>query len=334
MNLSRSPISIGTYEAIFQVIDDFSLPSFQSSIWRSVFGMQLKDMSLGNAACPNLTHISRENLYAYFMETPPPQDAQLMRLYQNAPHPYVFACPWHDTGTSLSSGESYHLPFLLFGKANALLSVVILAMARAAAAGLGRCRGRMRLMKVFQNFPDTGRRVEVFVHGGGLQPPAPWLPAIPAAPQDADPVLEFVTPLRLTIRKRVLNPRRFENAHPLVMNLIRRTSLLCAFHEGKTLELDFKALKNSAQRIRMRDKDLIWQDQFRYSSRTGKRVPLGGVMGRLALDISEAEDIWPFLWLGQWLHAGKGAVFGMGRYSLTPQPRRGFSMFPLCPAKN
>ena len=318
MNLSRSPVSIGVYEAVFHVIDDFSLPPLQSNVWRSVFGMQLKNMSLGKTSCPDTLNMSKESLYAYFMETPPPKDAQFMRLYQNAPHPYIFACPWRRENTSLSSGDTYHLPFILFGNANALLSVVILAIARAAAQGLGKARGRMRLVKVLQSFPDTGRRQKVFEHGGGLTQPSRWVPEIPEPPKSHDLIMEFLAPLRLTVKKRVVNPRHFREARPLAMNLVRRISMLSAFHEGKALDLDFKALKDSAQRIRLRDRHLTWREQFRYSSRSGTRVPLGGVMGSLELDISDAEDIWPFLWLGQWVHAGKGTVFGMGRYRLSP----------------
>ncbi|WP_420842151.1 CRISPR system precrRNA processing endoribonuclease RAMP protein Cas6 [Halorhodospira abdelmalekii] len=31
------------------------------------------------------------------------------------------------------------------------------------------------------------------------------------------------------------------------------------------------------------------------------------------------EPIWPWVWLGQWLHVGKGAVMGMGRYRYASQ---------------
>jgi hypothetical protein len=43
---------------------------------------------------------------------------------------------------------------------------------------------------------------------------------------------------------------------------------------------------------------------------------LGGVVGdwRLAGDLAE---LLPWLWLGQWLHAGKETTMGMGMYALT-----------------
>jgi CRISPR/Cas system endoribonuclease Cas6 (RAMP superfamily) len=45
---------------------------------------------------------------------------------------------------------------------------------------------------------------------------------------------------------------------------------------------------------------------------------MGGLVGRMVLDLSGAPDLWPFLWHGQWLHAGKGATMGMGAYRLLP----------------
>jgi hypothetical protein len=65
---------------------------------------------------------------------------------------------------------------------------------------------------------------------------------------------------------------------------------------------------------------LHWFDWVRYSSRQQQEMTLGGVLGRWALHgpSDTLAQLWPWLWLGQWLHVGKNATMGMGGYTLAP----------------
>lgn len=47
-------------------------------------------------------------------------------------------------------------------------------------------------------------------------------------------------------------------------------------------------------------------------------MQMGGLMGSFRLDGVELDDFWPYLWLGQWTHAGKAATMGLGRYTIVP----------------
>ena len=52
-------------------------------------------------------------------------------------------------------------------------------------------------------------------------------------------------------------------------------------------------------------------------------MTLGGVLGRWTLradDTVTLSALWPWLWLGQWLHVGKNATMGMGGYTLEISP--------------
>jgi CRISPR/Cas system endoribonuclease Cas6 (RAMP superfamily) len=42
---------------------------------------------------------------------------------------------------------------------------------------------------------------------------------------------------------------------------------------------------------------------------------LGGAVGSWTL-AGDLAPFWPLLYLGQWLHVGKSATFGLGRYRL------------------
>ncbi|MCI5124675.1 MAG: CRISPR system precrRNA processing endoribonuclease RAMP protein Cas6, partial [Candidatus Electrothrix sp. AR5] len=48
----------------------------------------------------------------------------------------------------------------------------------------------------------------------------------------------------------------------------------------------------------------------------GGGVELRGFLGTVDFAPSDPELFWPFLWLGQWLHIGKQASKGFGRYQL------------------
>ena len=54
------------------------------------------------------------------------------------------------------------------------------------------------------------------------------------------------------------------------------------------------------------------------SSRQRQEMTLGGVLGRWTLsgDSAVLAQLWPWLWLGQWLHLGKNATVGLGGYRL------------------
>ncbi|MEZ5581405.1 MAG: CRISPR system precrRNA processing endoribonuclease RAMP protein Cas6 [Candidatus Competibacteraceae bacterium] len=46
----------------------------------------------------------------------------------------------------------------------------------------------------------------------------------------------------------------------------------------------------------------------------------GGIIGELTLTGDKLAPFWPYLWLGQWTHVGKGAVMGLGQYRLLTDP--------------
>ena len=315
----RICLPTGRYILHFTVEERLRLPVFPGHLWRSVLGLHLKRMSDGSASMPqHLPHgLQPRDLYTWFMETPPPPDATMMRLYPSVPHPYVLAAPVLDESAWLQPGDALQLPLLLFGKANDLLNVVLLALSRAARQGLGRQRAKAQLRKVVQ-VADGEERL-IFMPGRSFQVPEPRLLALP---DDAGPVLQrlevhFRTPLRLAVQGKILPPARF-TPYPLVMNMLRRLSALDAFHGSGKPRVDAARIKEAAQRVRLLDASLRWRELKRYSARTRKEVPMGGLTGHCVLDISEAPEVWPVLWAGQHVHAGKGTVFGLGAIEVRP----------------
>jgi hypothetical protein len=321
MNDLKDPFSglaVGRYVCHFTCEEELVLPGFAGPLWRGIFGHQLRLMSTGTASAPKdlPEWISARELYDYFMVTPPPPDAPAMRRYKQVPHPYVFSCEWRNTPRRVPPGQPFAVPFRLFGRANALLPAVILALARAGAAGLGRSRIPARLMQVEAEQTDTGTRLPVFTPGERLHAYSPRVPSLPPPPR-GEVLITLLTPLRLQQRGRLLRPSAFTPA-AFLMNLVRRYAMLRLFHGEGELKADYAHLKHLAERAALISPCLQWVDQRRYSARQKREIPLGGLLGNFRLDLSGAEDLWPFLWWGQEVQAGKGSVYGMGQYRITP----------------
>ena len=102
--------------------------------------------------------------------------------------------------------------------------------------------------------------------------------------------------------------------------LLRRISLLTSFFADVPLETDFKGLLKRAESVPVRESDLRWHEWSRHSARQKTRLQMGGLVGTFELEGAALGPFWPFVWLGQWTHAGKGCTMGLGRYVLAPLP--------------
>jgi len=316
---ARAELALGRYVLRFRMLEAATLPDFSGGMWRGVFGKELKAMSEGRAPAPagEPPDIPPARLYEYFFETPPPENAALLRRAPRAPHPYVLAAPFHDSPIHLRPGDEINLPVTLIGHAaNRLLAAVLLAFARAAGAGLGRGRGRARLVEALE---ETGAGADmalrrVFALGKPARAPLAEMPPPPQAPPFV--MVDFRTPLRMTLRGRLMKPEDF-SAGTFVMNVARRVSLLEACHGSGAPRVDFRRLRQTAHEVRLAGADLHWRDQTHWSARARRELPFGGVVGRVALDLRAAPGVWPWLWAGQFVHAGKAAAYGLGAYRLS-----------------
>lgn len=129
-------------------------------------------------------------------------------------------------------------------------------------------------------------------------------------------------PLRVKRNGRHVGPEDFRFAD-LFSNVLRRISMLTHFHTVNALDAQFRHLVDASKNI-SEQKDLRWRTLTRYSTRQKTVMKFGGVVGSLRVNASDIHELWPFLWLGQWVHAGSGATMGLGHYrvaSLSNTPR-------------
>jgi hypothetical protein len=156
---------------------------------------------------------------------------------------------------------------------------------------------------------------EIIYQDGELKPQQPAvLQEIPKMPKEID--IYFHSPLRIKRDSKNLTARDFTFG-AFFGTLLRRVSMLSYFHTDTPLETDFAALTIKARSIQFTSQQLKWYDWTRFSSRQQTEMNMGGLVGSAHLDMQDLEDLWPYLWLGQWTHVGKGTSMGMGAYTLS-----------------
>ncbi|MCB1779947.1 MAG: CRISPR system precrRNA processing endoribonuclease RAMP protein Cas6 [Candidatus Competibacteraceae bacterium] len=309
--MSTTPtLSLARYRLSFRATVDLRLPAYTGSAWRGAFGHALRRLVCvtREPACPPCL-LYRSCIYPYLFETPPDPRTGKLTKYTAAPHPYGLIP--HDRGGIIAAGETLTLDVHLFGHGNRHLPYVIHALNRAGQQGLGQNRGRLELLHVAQ--ADGENWPIIYTPGSPLSPIPPTIPAAPPCPERL--TLRLLTPLRLTSKNRLVSQDRFQ-FHHLFSSLLRRISLLTAFHTDDPLETGFAGLTQAARAQELRRARLHWHEWTRYSSRQDALVKMGGLAGEIEVNGPDLELFWPYLWLGQWTLAGKGAVMGLGRYEL------------------
>ncbi|MGI9168868.1 MAG: CRISPR system precrRNA processing endoribonuclease RAMP protein Cas6 [Caulobacteraceae bacterium] len=291
----------------FEKADGFVESRFPEAAWRGAFGYALKRtvcvMRLRPCVgCP----FELSCAYPFIFETRPVPGASILREADRTPHPYVLravetdaprSARWVDLAVTLIGEGVRHLPF------------VIHALDRAGRGGIGAARHVRTLTSVSD---DMGR--PIWNPGSELTPREAALPNV--RPRKASRlVVNFDSPTRLVLRGRTVSAEKLDGP-TLAFAAVRRMGLLRACFAGGAGGIDFEALKTSAGKVRIVDRELIWRDRRRYSTRQRRLISLGGFTGRATVDLADAPASAPFLETCRFVHLGKSATLGFGRISL------------------
>lgn len=125
------------------------------------------------------------------------------------------------------------------------------------------------------------------------------------------------SPTQLKHERQLVNADSF-TFQALYMSVLRRISLLKRYYTEHSLELDFKEHKTLASTAQPQQVNLLNGHVQRYSTRTKQSRNAQGIVGKLEFNQSIPDTLWPWLWAGQWIHAGKDTTMGFGRYHITP----------------
>jgi hypothetical protein len=310
---------LARYRLTIEALEPLDLPPFKGSALRGGFGHIFKRLTcFQSKLCDKKCRLGNECPYGYIFETAPPDNSEVLRTFHEIPRPFIIEPPM-DQRARFAPGEKLEFGLTLIGRGNNYLSYFVIVFRGLGQAGLGRTRGKFRLLAIDAMLPNGAgvepvyraadesiRTVEatmsiesIIVHAAALPP--------------NQITLNFLTPTRLKQEKKwVWEGPPFE---VLVRSLLSRTSSLSYFHCGQRLEVDFRGLIDRAAEVQIGRNDTHWEDWERFSGRQKQSVKMGGLMGKVTYQGDLAPYL-PLLALGELIHVGKGTVFGNGQYQI------------------
>lgn len=317
-----TPLPVARYRFTTKMRVPLELPHYAGSLLRGQFGAALRHITCMTReknckGCP----LQSTCPYSRIFEAPaPPKGSHALQKFSEIPNPYIMEPP-PPSARALQAGENFVFHIVLIGHAREQLALVIFALQRALARGLTCERADSDLRQV--DYVDAADHTQtVWTHDNPvIQAHQDTIELIAANAQPASITTELClkihTPMRLQNQGRPLGVAEL-TPRALVSTLSRRTALLMEFHAGQK-EWGENAKHIAQLGTTLRDtRELRWYDWTRYSSRQRQEMKLGGVLGNWILhgDVDTLSKIYPWLWLGQWLHIGKNATMGMGGYTL------------------
>jgi len=332
------PLPVARYRFTARVQQPLSLPDYAGSLLRGQFGAALRNVACmtRQPTCPGCPLIQTCPYTRIFEAPPPPKGSHALQDFSQIPNPYVIEPPTPGARV-LDADDDFEFQLVLVGQAIEQLALVVFALQRALTQGLTRQRVPADLLQV-DWLDELGaahpiwhiERPTLLAHPATVSP-APDLDCasntIAASAYaasagsldsgfcqiDAHITLHIQTPLRLQSQGKPLRVGQL-TARTLLAAVARRTALLMEFHAGQSGWGEAaKRITHLSQSL-TDTQDLHWFDWTRYSSRQQQEMTLGGVLGRWTLHGAPdvLAEIYPWLWLGQWLHVGKNASMGLG----------------------
>lgn len=235
------------------------------------------------------------------------------------PRPFVLSTP---KGGVFSHGDHFRFRLTMIGDAVEYLPYMVLAYRQLGMQGLGKGRGKYKLVSVSSIDPLGGNLPKrIFEHEEDVLYPSrcyeisfdavcDW-----ASRNKAPHKLEvhLATPAHLVSGgSRIREAPQFEQ---LMRAVLRRYSDLCALYSAGRPNLFYSDLLEAARQVTLESYQLRETSATGFSSRRQQPTPREGISGTLTYS-GNLKPFLPYLIIGQWLHIGKQATFGMGRYDL------------------
>ena len=277
-------LPITRYRIHYQAISPICLPSYAGSSLRGAFGHALKSIA---STLPATAYSTDEkhvpSVYECLFE---PKKIQRSQHDTDPIVPYIIEVP---TGAmQLPAGQQHYVDMVLIGEfAHSQLAVIQFAWLKALYGGIGaknehgqRGQAQFLSMDVFNQ------------------------PAITDNPKHA--TIQIQSFLRLAHHGKLIYPAKL-TADIFIHALVRR------IHEINRLYAAAPIHHAQPNMAILTDSQLHWKHWTRYSNRQKQDMDLGGLVGHFSLS-NISDELWAYLYLGQWLHVGKNCVFGLGQY--------------------
>jgi hypothetical protein len=320
-------------EFVFDLPDGADLGPWAANRLRGVLGKSLRAL----ACTTHLNTCARCSLqqacaYHVCFETAAPDGSRFHEAGQEAPRPYVVR-----TRAMTHGARTLRFELVLMGMAAQAFPYFALAVKEWERPGMGPGHSGSRLQQVRALHPldlapqrqhviyDTSNMVlrmpDWQVTAADLQRTADALPA-------EELRVRFLTPTRLKLRGEWIHAA--PPFHALVAALLRRLEALHIYHGLPTWWAEAGARDEETAAPEQHDaRGLIglsdgvelvsWEghseSRERYSYRQRQRMEFEGFVGE-AIYRGDLRPFRPLLKLGELVHVGKGAVFGLGEYQM------------------
>lgn len=300
-------LPIARYQFNFEVENSIRLPEYAGSMLRGAFGRALRHIACMTrqkdcTTCP-LYHSCP---YPAIFETPAPETHTLQKFSQ-IPNPYIIEPPaWGER--VYHPGEQIQFNVVLFGRSLTQLPMITFAWQRAFAQEVG--HGTARLQTIHQ-LTDAAATSIFDTKTQRIQPHTQSIILSPISSNSM--TLHFTTPLRIQQNGSPIRADQL-TARNLFITLARRIALMFEFHTESPYQIDFANIATDIHSV-TDVRNLTWLDWTRYSSRQKQTMQLGGAVGKWTLD-NLSPTLTHLLQLGQWIHVGKNATFGLGKYDI------------------
>ncbi|GIX21714.1 MAG: CRISPR-associated protein Cas6 [Gammaproteobacteria bacterium] len=311
-------LNLARYRFYARTLSPLRLPRYAGATLRGAFGHALRRRvcALGRELCHGCRLIMNCDYPLLFEPRLLTKEPSADPLPADQP-PFLIEPP-PMPGRPLRLGERFSFDMVLIGEALDKLDTIIAAWRTALSSALGADAGQAELEQV-AFVPADGIAVTVAGRDPRIHPHDATL-TIPSFPEDRDVTLSLLTPLRIRHQGRIIGVQGFQPGL-FWRHLIRRVTMQVNRQHPETWTLDdIHALNALADRVKTGRIALMWEDPWRHSTRQGRRIPLGGVVGRLSFS-AVPRALLPILYLGQWLHVGKETAFGLGHYRWLDRPR-------------
>jgi hypothetical protein len=304
--------------------DNLQLPAYKGSCLRGAFGNALKRVGCTcDSRKPALAAEVGNCVYHYLFEPQAVKAEGGPGGVRDIPQPFLLIPPL-ESKTQYEPGESLVFEFILIGKAILCLPYFLVALELMGIHGLGKGKGRYQLESV-HTIDASGRaeplnlaRFSADRSNGNLIALEDVERFQPCPDSLSEITFEFLTPTRLKYGNRLCDSPEF---HVLYRNLARRIALLSFYHCGGKWRESIREEIAKAEEVKLIKHRLDWFDWRGYSNRQESEMYLGGFVGRLAYR-GDLAPFWPHLVLGTHLHIGKGATFGLGKFSISTDPSK------------
>ncbi len=267
----------------------FGNPYSQGDKWRGGFGQALRDLTcLTQSRSEDCNHCDKKATCFYFLF-----------FAIDIPHPYIIANDLSITST-MQAGKIFTLQIKLIGFACNELDIVVKAFDKLGKLGIGAKRGRYELISV--------QSTDICLHD-----------FFTSKPKIDTVVLQLDTPLKLKHDNGELCYGDLNFAFFFNLLLKRIINLNNIYGSGRefqkqAVETEKQALIAKAKEIQSKEATR-WVDLVRYSSRQLKRHKIGGIIGSIVFT-GMLNGFYPYLKIGEVLHAGLHTTSGFGRYRI------------------